>query len=78
MESKSLHAWTVTSQVVCFIWDWISLSTAGNSIPKMRCRSVGIEAIVKAGERGRTAHGHTQNIPLCNSKVTQILMLALL
>lgn len=32
MENKSSHAWTATPQVVGFIGDWISLSTAGDSI----------------------------------------------
>lgn len=56
MEGKSSHAWTVTAQVVCFIWDWISLSAIGNNIPKLPCHSFGTGAIVKAGETGCTAH----------------------
>lgn len=51
MEGKSSHAWAVTPQVVCFVGDWISLKTVGDNIPKMPCRSIGIEAVVKAGER---------------------------
>lgn len=50
LENKSSHAWTVTPQVVGFIGDWISLSTAGDNIQEGPCQSIGREAAVKAGE----------------------------
>lgn len=53
MENKSPHAWAVTPQVVGFIGDWISLSTAGDRIHEGPCQSIGMEAAVKAGERIR-------------------------
>lgn len=65
MESKSSHARTFTPQAVCFIGDWISLRMAGDGIPKMPCWSVGIDAIVKAGEKSLlspSAAGYTQHM----------------
>lgn len=50
MENKSSHAWTVTPQVVGFIGDWISLSTAWDNIQEETCQSIGREAAVRAGE----------------------------
>lgn len=41
------------TKVVGFIGDWISLSTAGDSIHKEPCQSIGREAAVEAGARIR-------------------------
>lgn len=53
MANKPSYAWTATPQVMGFIGDWISLSTAGDSIHKEPCQNIGREAAVEAGERIR-------------------------